>query len=143
MAFDLNSTVQASTAIKNAQLNMLTSVNNAARRSNWIRLASPLIAVATAVLTVAKVVMFIAEPIIKGFADILGSPFSRNCSFFRGLKHLTKDLARGGLAAGASAFFGSLETVANLLGVAIAPEQYTNWAIGLYQRSMQPQQQQN
>jgi hypothetical protein len=142
MAFDLNSTVQAASAIKNAQLNLYTSVNNAARRSNWIRLASPIIAVAAAVLTVAKAVMFVVEPIVKGFADVLGSPFSSNCSFFRGLKHLTKDLAGGGVAAGGTAFFGSLETVATLFGVALAPVQYTTWVINQYQRTMQPQQQQ-
>ncbi len=118
-----NST-QVADSIQSLKYFQYAFINDKAEKSDWIRLAAPLVALSAVVLGVALIVSSVVEPVIKGLYHIVGAPISKHCNFSVGLTHITFGLADGVLNAVLWTLFTSAEVVVAPFGVAIAPKSF-------------------
>lgn len=78
MRLELNHTTQASMFFEDVKASMYEKVNQASQKSGLMRLAGPIIAVSSGVLTLADRVASIGETLIKGLVNIFGPPKEAN-----------------------------------------------------------------
>ncbi len=88
MNFNLSNIAQSQKFFCDVKSDMYDAVNDSAKGSGWMRATGPIIAAGSALLNLSARVATIGENLVKGLANIFGSPVSKNCSAFQGLKQL-------------------------------------------------------
>lgn len=101
-------------------------------KTQWIRAAGPLIGVASGVLTLAFEISLIFETIIKGLANILGSPFFKNCHFYTGATQLTLELGKHLLQFPFSILGAAFSPLTTTINTLIAPQNYLGFKTLMY-----------
>jgi len=71
---------------------MWEGVSQASEKSVFMRVTGPFIAIASALLSLAERVASVGEAIIKGLANIFGSPFPNKCNALKGLEQIFIEL---------------------------------------------------
>lgn len=89
MEFKLHYAHQAYNYFEELKESMYNGIDKASKKyPNIIRITGLPIALASASITLAERVSGVAEPIIKGLANLFGAPFSKKCNALIGLKQL-------------------------------------------------------
>lgn len=128
MSLELHNTTQAYRYFDGLEGKMFGKINQAAQKqSGLMRASGPLVAMSSAVITLAQCVAAVGETLIKGLANLFGAPFSKKCDALKGLKQIfvgvPHKLAR-------LAFSPIGMTVGGLMtigGMAVNPERYSKF----------------
>jgi hypothetical protein len=99
MGINLKNTFQCEALVAKASWKLYAKVSTwSTNHKNTMRLVAPLLLIGKALITEVVLVASVAETVIKGIANIFGSPFFKNeCSFSRGCKMLTINLLGDGV----------------------------------------------
>lgn len=88
MNFDLSRVDQGAFFLETAHVCLMREIGCLAHKSAATRYLAIPAAAASLALSLATVVASVGESIIKGLANILGAPFSKQCDFWRGVKQI-------------------------------------------------------
>lgn len=89
MSFELNNTLQCMRWFEGLKKEMYHDVHKQSLdRMVLMRCAGPIIGIASGIIELTMRVAAVFESVIKGLANIFGSPFSKECSALKGLKQL-------------------------------------------------------
>lgn len=124
MKFDLNCSYQSSIVEANALKHVYKNMYQASTKTNWVRLTGPFIGVTAGLLSIARRVASIAENIIKGLANILGSPFHKNCQFHVGLDQLLGNVIIHLYMLPLDVLSAVMGVFINTLGTLVVPEKF-------------------
>lgn len=120
---------QAADALLRLELEQYQLISHLARKTDWIRLAAPVLALSKALFNVAIIVSSIVEPIIKGLANLFGSPFYANCHALKGLKLITI-ISLENILFGAFDLVGTpIRSVVALFQITINPISYSEYQV--------------
>jgi hypothetical protein len=99
MTINLKNTFQCEALVAKASWKLYAKVSTwSTNHTNTMRLVAPLLCIGKTLIDEVVLVASVAETVIKGIANIFGSPFFKNeCSFSRGCKMLTINLLGDGL----------------------------------------------
>jgi hypothetical protein len=127
MSLELNHTMQSITFFEGLKTGLYEKASEASEKSSLMRASGPLVAIASAALTLSQRVAGVVEPIIKGLANIFGSPFSKNCSALKGLKQIFIQLPVKVLSLALSPVEIGIGALVTTLGMAISPKGYADY----------------
>lgn len=127
MSFNLSSVAQSQKFFCDIKSDMYDNANDLAKTSGLMRASGPLLAAGSAFINTIGRVATVGETLIKGLANVFGSPVSENCSLLKGFKQLFIQLPLHITALAFTpiqAVFGGLEIT---LGMAISPDGYSEY----------------
>jgi hypothetical protein len=133
MEFQLHNSKQSAAHFHELKFEMYKLAYEGSKKTAWIRVVGPLVAFGSAINTVAAKISAVAETIIKGFANIFGSVFSKKCKFFNGMKQIFVKLPMNVLALAftpVEVVVGSAITIGSFL---VLPEKYSEERAGVHQ----------
>jgi hypothetical protein len=125
MNFKLSNVAQSQKFFCDVKSDMYDAVNDSAKGSSWMRAAGPIIATGSALITLSARVATIGEILVKGLANIFGSPISKNCSVLKGLKQLFVQLPIHFTALALSPIQMVVGGLVTTFGMAVSPEGYS------------------
>jgi hypothetical protein len=126
MEFKLNNSKQYACSVANVKFGMYSYLNDVSKNNRWVHISGPVVAVASAVLTISQRIGVVGETIIKGLANIFGSPFAKKCKFLNGLTQIFIKLPLnviGLLFTPMEVAFGAIITTGSFL---VSPEGYSS-----------------
>jgi hypothetical protein len=94
---DWSSVHESSTFFNDLVVNFLVQVANLGRQSGWTRLLALPVGMSLTVLELNKSIAHIGEAIIKGLANLIGSSYSYDFKFYRGVVMLCGDTSAGAM----------------------------------------------
>ncbi|MEM1282204.1 MAG: hypothetical protein AAGG81_01480 [Chlamydiota bacterium] len=124
MCINILNSRQIAAATHRAQGEIYDCIYRGAHKSGWIRLAAPLVAVSSSLLTVVKRISSVAETIIKGFLNFIAFPFTDKCEFFAGLNQLFVKLPMDVFALMLTPLGVVVGTVVTTAGILFNPKEY-------------------
>lgn len=99
--------------------------HQASQKSKWVLLSGLPLGIISGISTIAKRVALIAEAIIKGAANILGSTFSPKCFFITGLGQLMLQVPKHIIILPFSFMSAGIGLITKTAYMAIDPAEYT------------------
>ena len=124
MPFEFNHTMQSDIFFEGLKTSLYEKIAEASEKSSWMRASGPLVAIASAALTLSMRVAEVVESIIKGLANIFGSPFSEKCSALKGLKQIFISLPSNVFSLAIAPFEIGIGGIVTTFGMAINPRGY-------------------
>ena len=108
--------------------NMYKELNEASKKTEWIRIVGFPTAMASGIITIATKVALVAECVIRGLVNVLGAAFSSQCSLRKGLSQIIYSPANliSLIPIPNSLLYGALYTLTETIYMAASPQDYTS-----------------
>lgn len=126
MEFNLTVNYQSIQLGKTLTANLYSKLHQSAQdRACWIRLSGVVVGLAAALIIVATRTAAVAENVFKGAINIVGSPFSSNCDFCRGVSQLLCGTAKHLIVLPFSIVAAAYHFAKAFFGMTFSPVNYT------------------